>query len=207
VSGAAAITAAARAHVYDLLATVFRRPLDARRLELLRAPEMLAAMSAAAIDPGQDFINEDGEVLLDRLAIDYTQLFHGPMGRISPYECIQLGESEDLMGAAAEEVRRFMAEAGFAVAPESGELPDHISVELAFMAELARREASALEADDRKTAEFVASLECRFLAAHLGRWAERFARKVWDRATTPFYAAMAELLSGHIADERGSQAA
>ena len=164
MSGAAAITAAARAHVYDLLATVYRRPLDARRLELLRAPEMLTAMSAAAIDPGQDFIDGDPEALLDRLAIDYTQLFHGPVERISPYECIQLGDSEDLMGPAAEEVRRFMADAGFAVTPESGELPDHISVELAFMAELARREAAAIEADDGKTAEFAAALEGRFLA-------------------------------------------
>jgi len=200
VSNGAAITAAARAHVYDLLATVFRRPLDAGRLERLRAPEMLAAMSAAAIDPGDDFINGEGEALLDRLAIDYTQLLHGPVERISPYECIQLGDGDELMGAAAEEVRSFMAEAGFAVTPESGELPDHISVELAFMAELARREAAAVEAGDQKTVEFVASLEGRFLTAHLGRWAERFARKVWDRAATPFYAAMAELLSGYIAD-------
>jgi TorA maturation chaperone TorD len=207
VSGAAAITAAARAHVYDLLATVFRRPLDARRLELLRAPEMLAAMSAAAIDPGQGFITGDREALLDRLAIDYTQLFHGPVERISPYECIQIGDGEDLMGAAADQVRRFMAEVGFSVPPETGELPDHISVELAFMAELSRREAEALEAGDPKTAEFAASLQRRFLAAHLGRWAERFARKVCDRSTTPFYAAMAELLSGYIADERGAEAA
>jgi TorA-specific chaperone len=207
MSGGAAITAAARGQLYDLLATVFRRPLDAHRLERLRAPEMLAAMAAAAIDPGEDFINGDGEALRDRLAIDYTQLFHGPVERISPYECIQLGDGDELMGAAADEVRQFMAEVGFAVPPESGELPDHISVELAFMAELARREAEALEADDRKTAEFTESLQRRFLAAHLGRWAERFARKVWDRATTPFYAAMAELLSGYIADERGVQAA
>jgi TorA maturation chaperone TorD len=207
VNGAAAITAAARAHVYDLLATVFRRPLDARRLERLRAPEMLVAMSAAAIDPGQDFINGDREALLDRLAIDYTQLFHGPVERISPYECIQCGDGEDLMGDAATEARQFMAEAGFSVPPETGELPDHISVELAFMAELARREAKALESDDGKTAEVAASLQHRFLTAHLGRWAERFARKVWDRAATPFYAAMAELLSGYIADERGAQAA
>ena len=99
MNGGAAITAAARGQLYDLLATVFRRQLDARRLELLRAPEMLAAMSAAAIDPGQDFINGDGEAVLDRLAIDYTQLFHGPVERISPYECIQLGDSEEGMFA------------------------------------------------------------------------------------------------------------
>ncbi len=207
MNGGAAITAAARGQLYDLLATVFRRPLDARRLELLRAPEMIAAMSAAAIDPGQEFIDGDCEALLDRLAIDYTQLFHGPVERISPYESIQLGDDDELMGAAAGEVRQFMAEVGFSVPPENGELPDHISVELAFMAELARREAAALEADDRKTAEFAASLQRRFLATHLGRWAERFARKIWDRAATPFYAAMAELLAGFIAEERTAEAA
>ena len=207
MNGGAAKTAAARAHVYDLLATVFRRPLNACHLERFRAPEMLAAMSSAGIDPGEDFLHGDSEVLLDRLAIDYTQLFHGPGEHIAPYECIQLGDSDELMGTAADEVRRFMAEVGFIVPPENGEIPDHISVELAFMAELARREAEALEAGDHKTAEFAASLERRFLVAHPGRWAERFARRVWDRATTPFYGAMAELLTGFIADERAAEAA
>jgi TorA maturation chaperone TorD len=193
MTGDAAMVTAARAHVYDLLVTVFRRPLDASHLERLRAPEMLAAMAAAGIDPGSEFINGDGEALLDRRAIDDTHLFKDPVARIAPYE--------------ADEVRRFMAEVGFAVPPEGGELPDHISVELAFMGELARREAGALGAGDQETAEFSASVQRRFLAAHLGRWAERFARKVWSRATTPFYAAMAELLAEFVAEERNAEMA
>lgn len=207
MNGGAAMITAARGHVYDLLVIVFRRPLNAGHLERLRAPEMLAAMSAAGIDPGDDFISGDSEALLDRLAIDYTHLFNDPVERIAPYECIQRGDGDDLMGAAADEVRRFMAEVGFAVPPEDGELPDHISVELAFMGELARREADALGAGDQKTADFAASVQRRFLAAHLGRWAEGFARNVWKRATTPFYAAMAELLVGFIAEERSAEAA
>ena len=199
--------AAARGHVYELLATVFRRPLDAGLLERLRAPEMLAAMSAAGVDPGDDFTGGDSETLLDQLAIDYTQLFHGPVDRIAPYESIQFGNGDELMGAPAGEVCRFMAEVGFTVMPETGELPDHISVELAFMGELAHREAEALAVDDHKTAELTASLQSRFLAEHLGRWAERFARKVLDRAVAPFYAAVAGLLRGFIADERGAKAA
>jgi len=206
MSSAVAI-ATARGHVYDLLATVFRRPLDVRHLERLRAPEMLSAISATGVDPGDDFINGDSAVLQDQLAIDYTQLFHDPVERIAPYESIQLGDGDELMGAAAAETRRFMAEVGFTVPSENGELPDHISVELAFMGELARREADALEAKDHKTADHAASLQRQFLAAHLGRWAERFARKVWRRSTTPFYAAMAELLSAFIADERDAEAA
>jgi len=203
----AAITAALRGNLYELLSTVFRRPLDARRLERLRAPEMLAAMAAAGVDPGEDFIGGDSDTVLDQLAIDYTQLFHGPMDRIAPYESLQLGNGDELMGAPAGEVCRFMAEVGFSVAPETGELPDHISVELAFMGELAHREAEALEADDQKTAALAVSLQRRFLAAHLGRWAEPFAGKVSERAATPFYAAVAGLLRGFIADEHGAQAA
>ena len=207
MNGGAAMITAARGHVYDLLVTVFRCPLDAGRLNRLRTPEMLAAMSAAGIDPGNDFISGDSADLLNQLAIDYTQLFNDPVERIAPYECIQRGDGDDLMGAAADEVRRFMAEVGFAVPPEGGELPDHISVELAFMGELARREAGALGAGDQETAEFSASVQRRFLAAHLGRWAERFARKVWSRATTPFYAAMAELLAEFVAEERNAEMA
>ncbi len=207
MSGAASVTAAARGQLYDLLASVFRRPLDDRRLERLRAPEMLAAMSAAGIDPGEDFVNSDGETLQHELAIDYTQIFHGPGEHVAPYEGIQLGADEELMGAAAAKVCRFMAAVGFAVPPESGELPDHISVELTFMGELARREAEALEADDRERADFSASLQRRFLAAHLGRWAEPFGRKVAERAATPFYAAMAEVLTGFVAEEHAAEAA
>jgi TorA maturation chaperone TorD len=196
-----------RAALYGLLSEIFRRPLRSDQLARLRSPEMLAAMSAAGIAPGEEFINSDTDVLLDQLAIDFTQLFHGPEERISPYECIHRGDGSELMGAEAAEVCQFMAEVGFSVSPESGELPDHISVELAFMGELAGREASAIEAGDLETSEFAASVQRRFLDAHLGRWAVRFARKVKDRAQTPFYAAMADLLASFCADERDAEAA
>lgn len=195
-------TAAERGHVYALLSAVFRRPLDARRIEALRAPDMLAAFRAAGVDPGEDFDREDAAILLDRLAIDYTQLFHGPEGRIAPYESIQTGDGSDLMGPSAHAVRRFMAEVGYAVPPESGELPDHISVELAFMAELIRREAEAGEGGDTATVARASALRRRFLAEHIGHWAVPFARKVKARAATKFYSGMADLLEGIITAER-----
>lgn len=197
--------AAERGHVYALLAAVLRRPLDARRLERLRAPEMLAAFRAAGVDPGEDFAEEDAARLLDRLAVDYTQLFHGPEVRIAPYESIQTGDGPDLMGRSAHAVRRFMGEVGYVVLPDSGELPDHISVELAFMAELIRREAEAAEEGDTAMAARAAALQRRFLAEHLGHWAVPFARKVQARAQTRFYAAMAELLAEFITAERAAE--
>ncbi len=49
---------------------------------------------------------------------------------------------------------------------------------------------------------FAAALQRRFLLEHLGHWVGPFANKVRERATTPFYAAMAELLGGFVATER-----
>ncbi|MDR3530364.1 MAG: molecular chaperone TorD family protein [Rhodopila sp.] len=144
----------------------------------------------------------DPSILLDRLAIDYTGLFYAPADRISPYEGLQTGESDRLMGATAHSVCDFLAQAGFVVLPDGGELPDHISVELTFMSELAHREAEAVEAGDSTIAAHAAALQRRFLAEHLGRWAGRFAGQVRDAATTPFYRSMATLLAGFIADEQ-----
>lgn len=193
-----------RAQLYNLLSMIFYQPLDASRLERLRAPQMLAAMSAAGISPGEDFTASSIKELQDRLAIDFTQLFHGPGEHIVPYEGIQLDEDDELMGGAAARVRQFMAEVGFTVPPQNGEMPDHVSVELAFMGELARREAEALNSGDHKTAEQALSIQQQFLAAHLGRWTTSFARRIEDRAQTSFYAAMAKMLNGFIASERNA---
>ena len=194
--------ATARGYLHDMLAVVFRRPLDATRLESFRNAEMLAAMAAAGINLGKEFAADADCGLLDRLAVDYTQLFHGPGEHIAPYESIQLGAGDELMGPGAGAVRRFMAEHGFSVAAESGEMPDHISVELAFMGELARREARARVAGDRETLDLVTDLQRRFLDEHLGRWVGRLARKIRREAQTPFYREMAKLLDDFVADEQ-----
>ena len=165
-----------------------------------RQPEILVSWAELPRSPGQR------NAVLDRLAIDYTQLFHAPADRISRYEGLQTKESDRLMGAAAQSVRHFLAQSGFVVLAEGGELPDHISVELAFMSELARREAEAAEASDRATAEQAASLQRRFLAEHLGRWAGRFADAVRGAATTPFYRGMATLLGDFVAAEQADLA-
>ena len=99
--------------------------------------------------------------VLDRLAMDYTHLFHTSADRFLPYEGIQTGKSDRLMGAAAHSIR-VLSMAGYLVLLESGEVPDHISVELAFMSEFAHREAEAAQAGDPETAEYAASLQRRF---------------------------------------------
>ncbi len=193
--------AAERGNLYSLLATVFRRPLDAAQLDRLRSPELLEAMRDADLSPGDEFMAGDTHTVLERLAVDYTQLFHIGADRVLPYEGIQVGQSDRLVGPSAGSVRNFLSEAGYQMAPESGELPDHISVELALMADLAHREAEARAQGDRETGERAALLQRRFLDEHLGRWGINFADQVRDAATTRFYRSMGMLLAQFVSEE------
>jgi TorA maturation chaperone TorD len=185
------------AGLYGLLAEVFRRPLDRGKIVRFQDPSMATALKEAGVDVGPDFASEDVSALQHRLAVDYTQLFHAPANpaeRVSPYEGLFTGVDDSLGESRSDSVRHFMGDVGFAVAEGDGEMADHISVELAFLAELTRREDEARAAGDVALTDKVSDIARRFVAAHLGRWAGAFARQVATRAESPFYASMAHLL-------------
>jgi TorA maturation chaperone TorD len=196
-----AVEAVERSHVYGLLSTVFRRPLDAGGLERIRAPEMLSALAAAGVDPGEDFATRDSAELLDALAVEFTHVFHTP-GHVSPFESIIADGGDELRGAAFSDVRHFMGDIGYEVPPDSGEMADHISVELAFMADLCARQAEAIANGDQETADFVKCMQEKFLVMHLGRWATHLATAINARATQPFYAETASFLADFVDGER-----
>ncbi|RMF37178.1 MAG: hypothetical protein D6754_10025 [Alphaproteobacteria bacterium] len=193
---------AARAEFYALMAAIFRRPLDAGQVEGLRNPQMLAALAAAGIDPGPDFASAPARDLREALAIDFTHIFHDPEGKIMPYEGLMLAGDDELHGKRSEEVERFLASVGYRVPPESGEMADHIAVELEFMADLARREAGAVAGHDHETAERARAIQRDFLEQHLGQWLDRLAGQVAARAQGPFYANLARALAEFVQSDR-----
>jgi TorA maturation chaperone TorD len=196
-------SAAERGHLYALLATVFRRPLNAEQLRRFRSAPFINALAEAGLDPGRRFVEQPEADLLDELAVDYTRLFHGPRDHITAYESIQAGpEGASLNGAAADRVREVYVSAGFAVNREAGELPDHVGVELAFMAELAGEEVQAWQNGDSEDAGGLRRAQRAFLEAHLGRWATDFADQVQAKAATAFYREFARLLGGFLETER-----
>ncbi len=192
----------ARAETYALLSALFDRPLDCAGLSALRDPQMSAALAAAGVDLSPDFAKLDIGILRERLAIEFSDIFVNPVGKIMPHEGLMLGHEEDLSGATSDMVARFMAEVGYRLPPESGLLPDHIAVELAFMADLARREAAALASGAAETAAEARRIQCRFLQTHLGRWSEICARHVAERAGgAGFYAAISAFMADFVAED------
>jgi TorA maturation chaperone TorD len=92
-----------------------------------------------------------------------------------------------------------MEAAGFALAPEHRSLPDHVSVELEFMARMAAREAEDLEAGDAEAASRSRHIQKEFLETHLGRWLPQFCGHAAEHAELNFYRELARL-AGHFLD-------
>ncbi len=192
-----------RSDLYRFLSKVLRAPLSARMLRKIRSKAFMEALSTAGVTLDSEFVGGAEASLLDALAVDFTFLFHGPGGHIAPYESVQTArDGGELNGRAAKAVRHAIETSGFYVNPEARQLPDHISVELEFMAELAREESSAWARGDMATARDSVVRQSEFVKNHLQEWVPEFCRKVRERAASQFYSEIAGLLADLVKRER-----
>jgi TorA maturation chaperone TorD len=192
-----------RSHAYRLLGMLFWAPrhgdwvrdqVGEGLAEVLARlyPDSGAAASAAALG---DALREVEALALE---VDHAALFVGPFRlEAPPYGSVHLEEGRTLMGDSTVAAARCYAEAGLATIAH--EPPDHIGIELEFMAYLAARSATARAAGDERQAEQLARAQRRFLGEHLGAWAPRFCDAMRHGARTCFYRALAECL-GHVID-------
>jgi TorA maturation chaperone TorD len=102
----------------------------------------------------------------------YQRLF-GPTPSSNP---IHLSETSYLVPGAEEtgwvlaSVERHYSSAGIVSTSASGNVPDHIAVELEFVAFLCGSEANAWAADDFKEARRMQDRQRRFLDKHMSKW-------------------------------------
>lgn len=132
----------------------------------------------------------ESERLVD-LKREYARLFLGPpKALLRPYESCYFGRDQ-LMTEQSAAVRQFYAACGLTVdTAQYRETPDHISVELAFLAMLCDVECAEVAVADADRAD----VERQFLDQHLGRWGRWFAEAVQHHTSEPLYLAAAELL-------------
>jgi TorA maturation chaperone TorD/Fe-S-cluster-containing hydrogenase component 2 len=132
------------------------------------------------------------------LEAEYARLFIGPGRPVAhPYESVY--REGRVMGNCTLAVRASYAAEG--LAPEGHSLPDHVAVELEFMAHLARREAEAWEQDDEEGALICLRQQEAFLSEHLGRWLPRFCQRVLTGEAHPFYTSLAQRTRQHVAQD------
>lgn len=135
---------------------------------------------------------------------EYVQLFvHNPKrAPCLPYESEHVDHGGQSAGWIAASLEQEYAAAGLALSPSLKDLPDHVSVELEFMAFLCRQEADAWNRE--VVNEAVQSLErqAEFLNRHLANWFPRWARQVTTADNGGFYSTVVETVRYFIGHDQ-----
>lgn len=171
---------------YRLLATGFLYPADLDwELYSNSFPSLMEeAASDLALDVSGElealqagWVREPNDALLHA----YTELFvNSPRGIMAPLnESVYLGDQQLVNTERTHQVERAYQAAGFSPAPQYRDLlPDHLSLELEFMA------LGLLQG--RETRDFFLS--------HVYSWQPKAAERILSAGLSPFYSAMARLL-------------
>ncbi len=142
-----------------------------------------------ALAPLLQDIRDLGDVPLEQLQGEYTGLFVNNPPRLPcpPYESAY--REGRLLGSAAAEVAETYRRWGLAT---NGDMADHVSTELEFMAFLA-----GLPQEEQ-----VREAQKRFLRDHLLTWLPHFAADVQQQAHVPFYRTLGRLLTDLLEQEK-----
>jgi TorA maturation chaperone TorD len=184
-----------RAAIYALLARMFSYPLTTDELEAvagLSVDESSGEASAlgAPLAQMQAAMSLDYPVLVETLNREATRLFEGPGQPVAPpFGSFYLNERR-LMGPEAVDVRRAYLAAQ--LLPDQGGLmpPDHIALELGFIAALAGSESPEALASARD-----------FLVQHLLSWIPMWCDDVARAKPHPFYSGLVALTQAALASD------
>jgi TorA maturation chaperone TorD len=142
--------------------------------------------------------------------LDYESLLRVPGDAyIHPFESVYRNQNvaggkpsrSMILGPHARTVARLYEAEGLGPREDFTELPDHLGVELEFMAFLCAQTAAALEARDSETATAFRCKQHVFLTEHLLTWTPECLGKMKDRAGTPLYRYLAGLLKSYLEEE------
>jgi len=184
-----------RSGLYGFLATAFRAEPDMAMIEAVESPAFQDAFGDV-FEPGRE------EALVEELAVEFAALFLGPGGHISPHESVHVKEGGRLLGKASVSVKNDIEACGFDYTADCNVLPDHISVELDFMAEVTRQESEAWRNKEIDKVRNCLEFEEEFSANHLRRWVPDFCNAVAARAELPFYRRIAEITRDFVQEEQ-----
>jgi len=146
----------------------------------------------------------DRESILEDLSIEYTRLFINSYEGIVavPYESFYKSYDKNVMGEVTVAISQFYTSYGLELTREFTEPPDHIAVEMEFMAYLITKEMHTLQTtrDDLST-QFYLIGQKNFLQNHLGTWGELFFAKVLKNTEHIFWREFACLGNSFIKNE------
>lgn len=137
----------------------------------------------------------------DALRADYTRLLLGA-GKVlaPPWESVYFSEDRLVFQEQTLQVRAWYLRFGLEAENRHQEPDDHIGLQLAFVAHLARQALIALDNGDQTKFEYTLAAQREFLSKHLLRWASQWCKLVQSHAHTDFFRGIALLTKGILAE-------
>jgi putative dimethyl sulfoxide reductase chaperone len=174
-------TAEARSGAYRLFAHLLAGEPDGRWLDFLR--------SNSSLLPGLEIPEPEKQPqFIELLQVEYTRLF---LLNLYPYQSVFGGAEPLLNTLETEKVQDYFFGHGFSVERVKGRiknlLPDHLAVEMRFMAYLAKGEALAWREAKTETALNLAQAAHSFLQDYLLKWLPVLALAVPRISQNNFY--------------------
>ncbi len=202
--------ASARASTYAFLSGSFTQPPTPEGIASLRSEAFLNSaaetFSEETISPLRQFAQapEPVEALQRLVRQEFMELFKVPGGKyVTPYESVfrYTREIEGqqvkglLMGQSAIDVQKWYRLAALEISPEFKDLPDHIALELNYLAQLCAKEQEFAAGGDRAKLHRAWEMERDFLAAHVVSWAGALSDKIREKSDHPYFQAVAGMLA------------
>jgi TorA maturation chaperone TorD len=208
----------ARAEVYRFLGTLLTENLSVTSLNRILNGETVSHLKALFPDEdGHQVLEElvddfsNGNLSAEDIMLDFEALLRVPgQAYIYPYESSYLSRKKrgdrmqwgSLNGPPARAAQCLYQNEHLSVRSELADFPDHIGVELEFMAQMCYKAAEALQAGDQKTVTEKREKQKHFFQEHLLNWPEDLAKEMRTKAETIFYRCLADLLSNFLDMEK-----
>jgi len=193
------VSASERSRVYSLLATALAYPTETG------TEGILAAVSGEAFsypDAVSALLGELSAILtddIDTLKRAHQRLFPQVESRETPgYETAYRGSEIFNQAAIMADIAGFYRAFGLAVGGSLRERPDHVTVELEYLAFLCFKEAVAVDNDEYDQADICADAERSFLTDHLGDWGPELGRRLDRHSDHAFFRVVGRLLDHWI---------
>lgn len=179
------------AYVYRLLGDAFLEPPDEERVEAVKSLVRYAdGAEDACVGDDSHLSQETG---FEDLRTWFTRLFMGVgQGTVPPpYESVYL--EGRVYGSSTTEVQRAYRKTGHNIRKRwSGEPPDHIGLELHYIAELCEQEANTLSEGGEGASEIREARE-EFIETHLRAWVDKLREKCLNQDPPPYYRAILDI--------------
>jgi len=181
-----------RAGMYGLISRIFLQELDPETLAKIEKLPSFGDLFPSYYEWEERQKRSRQKLIEELLNVDYTDI---AIMHLIPYETFYTREDGMIETGGANPVLQIYNDFGFRVDYEKARVlgPDHIGVELEFMAMLAAAEDKAKRAGDREAAATLARRQREFLGEHLLRFAPLYLINVAEQARTPFYKDAAKL--------------